>query len=476
MQSTQLLPKIESALITLMKEHPVIPRIVERITTASGTAYLVGGAVRDLVLDVPLLDIDIEVHGLSLDQLSDILSQEGPVSYVGKSFGVLKLHGTTTDWALPRTDTSGRKPTVHVDPTMGIYEALRRRDLTMNAMAINLAISEFVDPFHGLEDLASKTLRSPDLHFFCEDPLRFYRVMQFIGRFEMYPDKDLNEQCAKMSIAHVSVERIEYEFDKLLLKSKRPSLGIRWLLTLNRLHEILPELAHCVDIEQEPEWHPEGNVFEHLMQSLDAAALIDAGSTTNNLILRYAAMMHDLGKVSTTVTKDGRIKSPGHAQAGVAYAKSLLKRITRKIKQREAVALLIKYHMEPMAFIKLNAKLAAYKRLAFKLANYTNLEMLAQLALVDQRGRNPKGPEPLSITPAFVTEFLERAEKANALIEPEKPVLQGRDIMDLIKPGQLMGKLLEYAFELQIEQGIISKEELKKNVKERLKQLKKKPG
>ena len=476
MQSTQILPKVELALAKLLEEHPVIPRIVERITTASGTAYLVGGAVRDLVLGIDLHDIDIEVHGLSLEQLSDILSQEGPVSYVGKSFGVLKLHGTNTDWALPRTDTAGRKPTVMVDPHMGIYEALRRRDLTMNAMAINLATVEFVDPFNGLDDLSNKVLKSPDLQFFCEDPLRFYRVMQFIGRFEMYPDKELNEQCVRMDIAQVSVERIEYEFDKLLLKSRRPSLGIRWLATINRLHEVLPELAHSVDIEQEPEWHPEGKVFEHLMQSLDAAAQIDMGSRGNNLILCYAAMTHDLGKISTTIIKDGRIKSPGHAQAGVAYAKSLLKRITRKVKQREAVGLLVKNHMEPGGFIKQQAKLPAYKRLAFKLAKYTNIDMLANLALADQRGRNPEGPEPLAITPPFIIEFLKRAEEANALIEPEKPVLLGRDIMDLVKPGPVMGTLLNYAFEQQIEKGITSKKELKKLVIERLKGLKKKPG
>lgn len=156
MQSTQILPKIELAVANLLKDHPLIPRIVERISAASGTAFLVGGAVRDLLLEVPLHDIDIEVHGLTLEQLSDILKQEGPVSYVGKSFGVLKLHGTNTDWALPRTDTTGRKPTVQMDPHMGIYEALRRRDLTMNAMAINLSTFELVDPFDGLKDSASK--------------------------------------------------------------------------------------------------------------------------------------------------------------------------------------------------------------------------------------------------------------------------------------------------------------------------------
>ncbi len=473
MKSTQILPKVELALTHLLKHHEVIPRVVRHIENAGGTAYLVGGAVRDLILGRTVLDIDIEVHGLSLEKLSDILSQEGPVSYVGKSFGILKLHGTETDWALPRTDTSGRKPVVHLDPHMGIYEALRRRDLTMNALAINLATFEFIDPFHGLDDITAKVLRSPDLQFFTEDPLRFYRVMQFIGRFEMYPDAALNEKCTHMDISTVSIERIEYEFEKLLLKSKRPSLGIRWLHDIHRLADILPELAHCVTTLQDPKWHPEGTVYEHLMQTVDAAAQLDLMTKDKNLTLRYAALTHDLGKVSTTIVKDGHIKSPGHAQAGAIYAQALLKRITRKVKLIKAVVLLVKYHMEPSGFIKQNAGLAAYKRLAFKLATYTSLEMLATLALVDRRGRNANGPMPLTITPSFIVEFLNKAEKAGALFEPEKQILQGRDIMDLVKPGPLMGKLLSFAFEHQIEEGIRDKESLKKLVVKRLKQLKK---
>ena len=474
MQSTQNLGFFESELKKLLDAHPFIAPIVEDISLANGKAYLVGGAVRDLVLDRPVYDIDIEVHGLSLDELSDILSQHGPVSYVGKSFGVLKLHSTKTDWSLPRTDKPGRKPEVHIDPSMGIYEALRRRDLTMNAMAIDLPTKEFVDPFHGLDDIKNKILRSPDIEFFTEDPLRFYRVMQFIGRFAMHPDEVLTNKCTRMDIKDVSVERIEYEFEKLLLKSIRPSLGIRWLATIKRLHEVLPELSHSEEIKQDPGWHPEGNVFEHLMQSLDAAALLDKGTHFLNLILRYAAMTHDLGKISASIVKDGRIKSPGHDVAGVPYAHALLKRITRNVKLIGAVKLLVKYHMLPSQFVKQHASLAAYRRLALKLAKYTNIDMLASLALVDRRGRNPDGPEPLDVTPPFIGEFLKRAEKADALIEPEKPILRGRDIMDLVKPGPEMGELLKYAFTLQIDRSIKSKALLKKEVIKRLKELRRK--
>lgn len=471
MKSTQNLPIIEPQLRMLLDAHPSIVPIVQAIHAASGKAYLVGGAVRDLVLGLDVYDMDIEVHGITLDALTTILANEGPVSLVGKSFGVLKLHGTRTDWSLPRSDKGGRKPAVTVDPSMNITEALRRRDLTMNAMAIDLATHQFVDPFHGLEDLKKGILRSPDIDFFCEDPLRFYRVMQFIGRFSMYPDELLEKTCTQMEIGTVSVERIETEFEKLLLKSKRPSLGIRWLASIGRLAEILPELADTLTTEQDLIWHPEGAVFEHLMQSLDAAVLIDKGTPQLNLILRYAALCHDLGKVSTTRTIDGRVTSRGHAEAGVPLARAFLKHLTRNVKLIDTVLILVKYHMQPGQFVQQDSGLAAYRRLALRLAPLANLDMLLSLAIADRRGRNPHSHEPLTSTPAFVSTFLQRAQEAEVLHEPEKPILQGHDISDLVPPGPLMGELLRYAFQQQIEHSIKNKELLKQLLEEKLRTI-----
>ncbi len=226
----------------LLAGYPHSTEIIESIYKHSGSAYLVGGAVRDLILGLSVHDLDIEVHGLSLQKLHGVLSAFGKVSAVGKSFGVLKLQGFSGDWALPRTDRAGRKPEVTIDPMMDIREALRRRDLTMNAMAIELKTKRLIDPFGGLEDIKQKILRSPDIRFFSEDPLRFYRVMQFIGRFEMYPDEELHTACQTMDISQISIERIEDEFEKLMLKSVCPSLGLRWLLALNELNRYCQSL------------------------------------------------------------------------------------------------------------------------------------------------------------------------------------------------------------------------------------------
>ncbi len=449
--------------------YPLIKPIVERIKEANGRAFLVGGAVRDLFLRLPVHDIDIEVHDVSLEKLDKILQDFGPVSYLGKSFGILALAHTDIDWSLPRIDTSGRKPTVVIDPSLSLYEAFRRRDLTMNAMGINLVTHELVDFFHGLDDLKAGILRTPDPQFFIEDPLRFYRVMQFIGRFEMEPDDVLNKVCSTMQIDQVSKERIELEFEKLCLMSRFPSRGLQWIFTLNRLPEILPELAATVGVPQESDWHPEGDVFEHSKQSFDASAVIKSDAQDRKLTLMYAALCHDLGKASTTEFIDNRWRSLDHAQAGVPLARSLLNRIVTKNRIIDTVALLVRYHLAPGDFIKQDAGPAAYKRLAKKLAPLADITMLADLARADILGRNPQGHEPLQGPAPLIDLFLKRAREAEVTHAPQAPILLGRDLLDAVQPGPLMGKMLRHAYELQISENITDKAVLKERVLKEIK-------
>ena len=160
--------------------------IVAQFVNAKHKLLLVGGAVRDFILKIPIKDLDIEVYGLSVDELKNFLSKFGKVSLIGKSFGVLKLHGLDIDWSVPRSDSVGRKPEISMNPFMLPKDALRRRELSMNAMAIDLETFELIDPFGGFEDMKSKSLRAPDLNRFAEDPLRFYRLLQFIGSFKIF--------------------------------------------------------------------------------------------------------------------------------------------------------------------------------------------------------------------------------------------------------------------------------------------------
>ena len=464
----KILDNIQQKLNELLQKNSLVMLIVKKIDEHGGRAFLVGGAVRDLFLGKHVKDLDIEVHGLKSDELENIISSFGPVSLVGKVFGVFRLHGLDIDWSLPRMDAAGRKPDVVIDPSMSIYEAFKRRDLTINAMGIDLITGELVDPFNGEQDLRNKILRAPDKNLFVQDPLRFYRVMQFIGRFEMFPDQELNDICKAMDIKKISKERIEEEFKKLFLKSEHPSLGIDWLNQIGRLSEVLPELYATIGVPQELKWHPEGDVYEHTKQVLDAAAILEYDSEDEKLILMWAALCHDLGKVSTTELVDGKYRSYEHENESEKLAKNLLKRITRNHDLIESVCKLARYHMHPGQFIKNKANPPAYKRLAIKLMPYTNLKMLTKLFLVDRLGRNPKKGKPLTGIPEDVEKFLKKVKDLNILTSIEEPVLQGRDFLDIVEAGPQLGKLVKIAYDIQIEDGIKDKDELKRRTLETL--------
>ena len=470
MKSTKIDAHIQRALIDIQKQYPVVQAIFDEITAHGGRVLVVGGVVRDLLLGLPVKDIDIEVHNMPFEELEALLKRFGEVSLIGKSFGVLRFPGLDIDWSVPREDSSGRKPEVKLDPHMGIKNAFARRDLTINAMGIDVKSNELLDPFDGKKDLEEKVMRAPNAEFFKEDPLRLFRVMQFVSRFEMVPDAELNEICASMDFKEVSRERIEKEFEKMLLKSKRPSLGIRWLKDIGRLSELLPELAATIGIDQDPSYHPEGDVFEHTMQALDAAAQMQFENDHVKLIALYAALCHDLGKFSTTeLQKDGSITSLGHAQEGDELTRRMLKRITQNRELVDAVCKLVKYHMAPLQFIDNDAKAGAYKRLANKLAPHASLSLLADLSLADKRGRNAVSSEPLKEQYADLDQFRKRAEEAQVLEAVEKPLLQGRDIADLVEPGPKMGDFLKRAYEIQIDEGVTEKDSLRQRLMEEIK-------
>ena len=445
------------------EQYNTVHSIVAKINQNGGRALLVGGAVRDLVMGLPIKDLDIEVYGLLAQDLENVLKTFGPVSTVGKAFGVLRLHSLDVDWSLPRADSPGRKPTVVIDPFMSVEVAARRRDLTMNAMSLDLITEELIDPCGGQADIKKKMLRTPDARFFIQDPLRFYRVMQFIGRFQMLPDDELNGLCKQMDVSTVSRERVEEEFRKLLLFSPRPSLGIRWLHSIGRLNDVLPELAATVGVKQSPQWHPEGDVFEHSMQALDAMGVIvqKYDNEFDKLILLYAALCHDLGKVTKTTEIAGVIKSIGHEVDSRVFAHSLMKRITHNADLINAVASLVLYHMMPLQFTKSNAKLPAYKRLANKLNHQVNMLMLIDLCIADKRGRNGKAHEPLTTDFPEVTVFREKTNAAGVATGGVEPLLKGGDILDLISSGPQMGRVLERAYEKQIADGVLDKQVLR---------------
>ena len=451
------------------KTIEAIKTVAEGIAAESGRAYFVGGYVRDRLLGRVPKDVDVEVFGLDLDRLQKILADRwtgGKLLQVGRQFGVFRLTGLDADWSVPRTDSTGRHPQVTMDPWMTPAQACRRRDLTMNAMLMDVISEEILDPWGGRQDIKRRVLKTPDTERFVEDPLRFYRVMQFAARFEMKPDKVLNRACSRMEIGSVAVERVEDEFAKLFLEARNPSLGLRWLDEVGRLGEVLPELVPLKETPQEPDWHPEGDVLDHTLQVVDAAAGLRGGDRDRNLKLMWAALCHDLGKPATTTLRKGRIRTPEHDRESERLALRLLGRLVRNTAVKKGALKLVAHHMKPMQFFQNRSSAKGFKRLALKLAPQADLELLADLALADFRGTNPEGNEPLEGEAASLIWFREQAQASGVEHEPEHPVLMGRHLKGYVEPGPGMGRILQKAYGIQLEEGIKDVEVLRKRALE----------
>ncbi len=450
-QGVRSLREDERSLLHEILEKTGINPVILALRNIGAQVYCVGGAVRDLLLGQVAQDVDIEVHAIDEEILISVLSQFGSVGLQGKSFGVFRIASFDIDWSLPRSDGPGRRPVVTLDPYMGIVTALLRRDVTMNALAIDLFSMTLIDPYGGERDLSEGSLRAVSADTFIEDPLRFYRVMQFVARFAMTPDSQLNELCSNIDLTGVARERVEKEFEKMFLLASTPSAGIRWIAKIGRLNELYPELGMLIGIPQNPKWHPEGDVFEHTMQVLDAVALDASGSDQERIVLSYAALCHDMGKALTTKQhrNDGRLISYGHESAGIPLAQSFLGRITRTTLYSKQVLRLVEYHMRPCAFVEGSAGAFAYRRLAYYMQPMS-LRFLARFARADKRGRNGLQQSPLLESVLCVDIFEDRAFQYGVLDGPIKPIVSGNDLLVAGVDPRQIGVLLQRAYWYQL--------------------------
>ncbi|RPJ66233.1 MAG: hypothetical protein EHM24_21220, partial [Acidobacteria bacterium] len=304
--------------------------IAEVVAGAGGRALVVGGWVRDLLLGRPSKDLDIEVYRVPADALRVLLERLGRVNTVGESFTVYKLEDV--DVSLPRRESKvgrGHKGfAVEGDPSLPFREAARRRDFTINAIGWDPLTGSFEDPWNGRGDLERRILRVVDPATFGEDSLRVLRAVQFVARFELQVEEATRRLCASIPLDDLASERIWGEFEKLLLLPARPSLGFAFAREVGVVERLLPEMAALVGCEQEPEWHPEGDVWVHTLLVIDEARRrIEGLARGPALAVMLGAMCHDLGKPATTAFVDGRIRSLGHEEAGVPPATVLLDRL-----------------------------------------------------------------------------------------------------------------------------------------------------
>jgi tRNA nucleotidyltransferase (CCA-adding enzyme) len=293
---------------------------------------------------------------------------------------------------------------------------------------------------------------------FADDSLRVLRAVQFAARFEMRLDDSTKALCRSIRLDDLPAERIWGEVEKLLLQAERPSLGFALALELGVIDQLFPELKALVGCPQEPEWHPEGDVWVHTLQVIDQARQrIDDLDRADRLILMLGAVTHDFGKPSTTAVLDGRIRSMDHEEEGVAPAAAFLDRLNIHSVDgkdvRGQVLGLVAHHLKPGMLYKVREELTdgAFRRLSQK----ANLELLARVAKADCLGRVPG-----HFDCSAMDWFLDRARELGVDRSPPKPLVLGRHLLELgMKPGPEMGKLLKVIYDKQLDGEIKTTEE-----------------
>ncbi len=434
--------------------------LASAVRDAGGRALVVGGWVRDRLLDRDSTNIDVEVFGVPSSRLRQLLELFGRVEAVGESFQVYKLGDI--DVSLPRRDSKAgrghRGFDVVGDPDLSVEEAARRRDFTVNAISWDPLTGEYLDPVGGRNDLANGRLRVVDPATFPDDSLRVLRAVQVAARFELTLDRTTADLCRTIPLDDLPAERIWGEIEKLLLLAGQPSIGFALALDLGIVAKLFPELEALAGCPQEPEWHPEGDVWIHTLQVIDRARTrIDDLVRAQQLTVMLGALCHDLGKPVTTAVIDGRIRSMDHEEQGVPPATALMDRLNVHsidgYDVRKQVLGITAQHLKPGSWYKARDEVGdgAFRRLAQKV----DLELLARVAKSDCEGRHPG-----RFDCTAMDWFLERARTLGVEHRPPPPILLGRHVLALgIKPGPRVGEILKAVYERQLDGAIASLEE-----------------
>jgi len=459
-----------------------IKELATKIKSLGGRLFLVGGYPRDLLMGLPSKDFDCEVYGIEPSKLKSTLetfakTKEIKLNLVGESFQVIKL-GLNTDISLPRRDRKvgqGHKGfEIEGDPFMSTFEASRRRDLTIGAMLLDPLTEEIIDHFGGQSDIKFKTVKLVDAQTFTEDSLRALRAVQFASRFGFEISPRTKEVIKTMDLKDLPRERLWMEFEKWLMLSPKPSVGLFLMRELGILEKLFPELYNLTEVPQDVRYHPEGDVFVHTALALDEARTVIAGLPyPEQVTVMLATLFHDLGKVETTrvffVHEDGtecdrpetcfgcgvdveeRVTAHGHAEAGVSLARNMLDRFALHSIEgydvRTQVLALVENHMKPFEFHRNPPKDSAFRRLALKV----DLKLLHKVCHSDAFSRN-KNDKGMVFGTGGQDWFLDKIE--NLEIPPKGPekILLGRHLIEMgVKPGKEMGEIVATVFDMQLE-------------------------
>ncbi len=429
----------------------------------TGRPRLVGGGVRDWLLGLESKDLDVEVAGVDFESLHRALAPFGATDVVGRSFGVIKVRsaasGAEYDFSLPRreskTGAGHRGFAVQPDPSLSDADAAARRDFTVNAISYDPFAAALIDPLGGQADLQARVLRHSSAAF-VEDPLRVLRAFQLAARFDFTLAPETAALCRTIADAYAElpVERVWGEWDKWAVKSVKPSRGLDVLEQTGWLRHF-PEIAVLRGTPQEPEWHPEGDVFTHTQHCLDALVALDGwreADAARRRRLTLSVLAHDFGKPSTTAYAERRgvmrWTSPGHEGAGGPLAEAFLRRIGAPLELTAPVTALVVYHLVHHRGHNSGYSEPQVRRLARKIAPAT-LEELALVMTADSNGRPPlESPDTL----VLIARLRAQAQALALENAAPRPLLQGRHLVAIgRKPGPEFKPLLDAAFEAQLD-------------------------
>ena len=398
-------------------------KIAGDIHEAGGRAFLVGGWVRDALLGKSCRDYDIEVYDMAQDALVPILSKYGRTNLVGKAFGVIHLamKGLSLDFSFPRTESKvgygHRGFVVHTDEKLSFKEAALRRDFTINAMGMELPDLTLCDPYGGIDDLRSHTLRHVGPAF-AEDSLRILRGVQFASRFGCTLAPDTIELCRTLSLDDLSVERLFEEFKKWLLKPGKPSLGLKAFLDI-KLDEYFLEIRPFNE-----SWETLGIILDNMVP------LRETLSEAQAMEFAFAALL--CGSPETSL--------------------SFLERITNETHLLKVVPSLLKAYQELDVAIVNDAP--TLRRLAVKLGGLKLLGLLVKCTPSEVYAVSKTEGE------CFADMFWNAASRLDLIENAPQPYLTGKRLMDMgVQPGKQMGEIIKQSFELQLDGKITNAEE-----------------
>lgn len=446
-----------------MSKYPTkVIGLASAVRALGGRAMLVGGCVRDELMGTEPKDWDVEVYNVEPASLFGLLDRFGKVDVVGDAFAVYKV-GSDLDVSIPRRERKSGKGhrgfVVEGDPTMSFTEACSRRDFTINAILKDPLTEEVVDPFDGRVDIDKRTLRMVSIKTFPEDSLRVLRAAQFAARFEFEVEPRTVEMCRRIDVTDLPKERIWGEFQKLLMKARKPSIGLKLLYDFGVVEQIFPELRSLAGVPQEAEWHPEGDVDVHTMMVADEARkLIDNLDHPRQVAVMLGAICHDLGKPPTTEFVDGRIRSRGHDEAGVEPTIAFLDRLgvftIDNYDVREQVIQLVRYHLLPGEWYKAKTPVGdgAFRRLARKVEP----DLLYRVAKADSLGRNPDWlPKEKWFGSEAQEWFIEKVRSLQIEKRAPEPILMGRHLIELgLTPGPQFKTILDAVYDRQLDGAI----------------------